>query len=204
MHRSSFWTGAAVNQGAAPLEHTCMPLRSRCVLVVSGWCALTQPVVFGPQVIDWDDGTTEHRRRKRNEVLAMTAVLIDTTFFQTAEALARYMKSLGLVECKTLCGMVRLSAAGVVATTRNRLIRAVERNLGLMQLTTVRGVELTVCTKHCVLVTTFDRWLARLPYRLTCGCTCSNRCVTAGTTSLPSLLPICRQRSTQTSPSSSS
>ena len=75
----------------------------------------------------------------------MTAVLIDTTFLQTAEALARYMKSLGPVECKTLCAMVRLSTAGVIATMRNRLIRAVERNLGLMQLATVSGVELTVC-----------------------------------------------------------
>ena len=103
----------------------------------------------------------------------MTAVLIDTTFFQTAEALARYMKSLGLVECKTLCGMVRLSTAGVIATLRNRLIRAVERNLGLMQLATVSGVELTYhlhdtkCPGYCVRLLACSRvvqtdWLCHL------------------------------------------
>jgi hypothetical protein len=30
-------------------------------------------------------GTTEHRKRKSHEVLGMTAVLIDTTFFQVRE-----------------------------------------------------------------------------------------------------------------------
>ena len=69
----------------------------------------------------------------------MTAVLIDTTFFQTADALVQYMKSLGKVECKTLCGMVRLSTSGGIPKMRNRLVRAVAQNLGLMQLATVSG-----------------------------------------------------------------
>lgn len=98
------------------------------------------------QVIDWDDGTTEHRRRKRHEVLAMTAVLIDTTFFQTAGALARYMKSLGKVECVVLCGMVGLTTSGSVSKMQNLLVRAVERNLGLMQLATVSGSKPCSCT----------------------------------------------------------
>ena len=101
-------------------------------------------VLLRAQLIDWDDGTTEHRRRKRNEVLAMTAVLIDTTFFQTADALVQYMDSLGKVECATLCGMVRLSASGTVGKMRSRLVRAVEKNLGLLQLATVSRGSLSL------------------------------------------------------------
>ena len=101
-------------------------------------------VLLRAQLIDWDDGTTEHRRRKRNEVLAMTAVLIDTTFFQTTDALVQYMESLGKVECKTLCGMVRLSASGTVGKMRNRLVRAVQKNLGLLQLATVSKGSLSL------------------------------------------------------------
>ena len=87
--------------------------------------------------VDWEDGTTEYRRRKKEDVLATDEVLIDTTFFKTPEALKAYIKSLDRTCCKNFCQEARLRDLGDVARLRERLCTAVDDNFGLMQLATV-------------------------------------------------------------------